>query len=238
MSPDVKKVICQMTDIDVSNILPFGVQHSEILFPIGKRAIVEWQGHYYLVLPSNSSFNEEYKVLTELFSYLRYMENEHIVYVHPIDSKISVLLNNVSDQKRKSVKEEYDLGNNCTLCIVKDIPTIVSSELDVKMENVHDITALSREIEHYLHSYIYPTTSLKGFIKHDYLSESDYQTKRSVSISRKSIIVAILIAVCSPIATLFISNMWGYVTITESQFDIIKNLKSDTVQQKKGTITI
>ena len=214
-----------MESLDVSNILPFGIQYSEFLFPIGVRAIIEWQEHYYLVLPETASFNAEYKVLTELFSYLRYMEEEHIIYVQSIPSTVSVLLNGVCDQKKNTVKEEYDLGNNCTLCIVNNLPSIYCAGTGIKMTNVNDVSALASDIKQYFQSYIYPTTSLSYFIKHDYLSESDYQTKQSVSISRASIAVAIIIALFSPIATLLMSNKWGYVTINENQLDEIKAIR-------------
>ena len=227
-----------MDSMDVSNILPYGIQYSEILFPIGVRAIVEWQDRYYLVLPEESNFNDEYKLLTELFSYLRYMENEHIVYVQSITSKVSVLLNGVSDQKKNTVREEYDLGNNCALCLNNNLPSIHCVARGVQMTNVNDVTSLRSDIEHYLQSYIYPTTSLSYFIKHDYLSESDYQTKRSVSISRVSIVVAIIIALCSPIVTLLISNKWGYVTINDNQFEIIKALKPVSSQDSCDEIAI
>jgi len=226
MSPEIEKVIRKLDDIDVSNIMPFGTQHADILFPIAERAIVKWQGHYYLILPEQKNFNDEYKVLTELFSYLRYMENEHIIYVQPLITDVQVFLHKANDQKKTSVKEEYDLGNNCTLCISNNTPSINCTEANIAMSNVSDITVLTKEIEHYLQSYIYPTNGLHDFITRDFLSESDYQTQRSVKISRVSVAVAILIALFSPVATLLLSNNWGYVTITESQFDVIKTMKS------------
>ena len=98
MRSEVESVIRQLVEVEISKLLPFGSQFSDTLFTIGKRAIVKYKEKYWLLLPKDSNKNEEFKLLTELFSYLRYMEESHIVYVKDSEYPVDVLIQGQNDK--------------------------------------------------------------------------------------------------------------------------------------------
>lgn len=221
MRSEVESVIRQMAESNVIDLMPFGIHYGGTLFPERKRAVVKEAGCYYLLLPEGSDKNVEFALLTELFSYLRYMEENHIIYVRQSERPVDVLLEGYRDKHLNSATGEYDLGNGCSLKIEDGTPIIMCST-NTPLQSHLDITSLAADIEHFLLAYIYPTAALHDFIANDYLSKPDFQTKRSVSISRKSILVAVIIAVISPVVTIILGNKYGIATLNRQQFDTLK----------------
>lgn len=233
MRSEVESVIRQLAGVDISKLLPFGSQFSDTLFTIGKRAIVKDKEKYWLLLPKESNKNEEFKLLTELFSYLRYMEESHILYVKGSEHPVDVLIQGLNDKCFNSASQNYDLGNGCLLSYGEDQFSITCRDnTKFNLTESEDISLLAAEIEHYLLGYIYPTASLHDFIQHGYLSPSDFQSKKTIGISRVSIIVAIAIALFSPILTVFIGNRYGKTTIVQHQFDTLKMLGNPTLEER------
>ena len=221
MRSEVESVIRQMAETDIKELMPFGIQYGSTLFPERKRAVVKEAGSFYLLLPEGSNKNEEFALLTELFSYLRYMEENHIVYVRQSERPVDVLLDGYRDKNLNSATGEYNLGNGCSLKIEDGTPKILCSD-NTLLQSLLDITSLTADIEHFLLAYVYPTATLHDFIANDYLSKTDFQAKRSVNISRMSIIVAVIIAVLSPVVTIFLGNKFGIATLNKQQFDTLK----------------
>lgn len=233
MRSEVESVIRQLAEVEVGQILPFGSQFSDTLFPIGKRGIVKYKEKYWLLLPKDSDKEEEFKLLTELFSYLRYMEESHIVYVKDSEYPVDVLIQGQNDKYYNSATQNYYLGNGCLLSYVEDqLSIICCNNTKFNLSESEDISILAAEIEHYLLGYVYPTASLHDFIQHGYLSSSDYQSKRAISISRASIIVAITIALLSPLLTVFVGNRYGKTTIVQHQFDSLMRLGNPTIVER------
>ncbi|MBO5631535.1 MAG: hypothetical protein J5965_20900 [Aeriscardovia sp.] len=221
MRSEVESVIRQMAETDVKELMPLGIQYGSTLFPERKRAVVKEADCYYLLLPEGSNKNEEFALLTELFSYLRYMEENHIVYVRHSERPVDVLLDGYRDKNLNSAAGEYDLGNGCSLKTEDGTPKILCSD-NTTLQSDLDITSLAADIEHFLLAYVYPTAVLHDFIANDYLSKSDFRAKRSISISRISIIVAVIIAVLSPVVTIILGNKYGISTLNKQQFDTLK----------------
>ena len=233
MRSEVESVIRQLAEVEISKLLPFGSEFSDTLFTIGKRAIVKYKEKYWLLLPKDSNKNEEFMLLTELFSYLRYMEESHILYVKESEHPVDILIQGLNDKHFNSVTQNYDLGNGCLLSYGEDQLSIICRDNPkYNLSESEDISLLTAEIEHYLLGYVYPTASLRDFIQHGYLSSSDYQSKSAISISRISIVVAIAIALLSPILTVFIGNRYGKTTIVQHQFDTLMRLGKPTLEER------
>lgn len=239
MRSEVESVIRQLAEVDIPKLLPFGIQFSDTLFSIGSRAIVKDKDKYWLLLPKESNKNEEIMLLTELFSYLRYMEESHFLYVKVSEHPVDVIIQGLNDKLLNSATRYYDLGNGCLLSYGEDQLSIICQDNPkFNLSESEDISFLAAEIEHYLFGYVYPTASLHDFIQYGYLSTSDYHSKRAISISRVSIIVAIVIAFFSPILTVFVGNRYGKTTIVQHQFDTLMRLDKPILEERDSNHNI
>ena len=60
------------------------------------------------------------------------------------------------------------------------------------------------------------------------MSANDYLAKKSIIIARNSMIISVFVACLSPVASVIISNEYGYSTINKSQFDSLVKVVSDS----------
>lgn len=239
-----KKAIKAFAQQGFDEVKPFGQSVAHILFTRGERALLYINGHYSILLPQNTDATKELKTLAELLSYLRYMEQEHIIYVQNGEAQSNdfVFYSGCDDMKKSSAIQGYELGDGVVLKeIAGNYQISTNGNLAVlsQMVNIDFITA---DVEKYLCGRLLPTAALQSFIDHGFLSENDYNNHQALNISRRSIFVALIIACLSPIVTLWMTNKWGISTIEKTQFStIIEEIrgkqKADTVKTIKPELT-
>ncbi len=218
-----KKAIKAFAQQGFDEVKPFGQSVAHILFTRGDRALLYINGHYSILLPQNADATKELRTLTELLSYLRYMEQEHIIYVQNGEAQSNdfVFYSGCDDMKKSTAIQGYELGDGV---ILKEtvgnyqISTNGNSAVLSQMVNIDFITA---DVEKYLCGRLLPTAALQSFIDHGFRSENDYNNQQALKISRRSIFVALIIACMSPIVTLWMTNKWGVSTIEETQFSTL-----------------
>ena len=222
MDKVIKEIIDSIDKQPLTIEASFGYNVSNVLFRKGEKALLRIDGKYCLLLGESIDAAESTRMLLELFSYLRDMEKEHIIYVQQsLGDKDSFLFyEECKDLRWSQASQRYNMGDNCYLKELKGQFQIFDNG-NVVLKQAVNLDFLSDEIEQYLCSLIYPTNTLKRFIKQGYLSDNDYYNNEAQSLSRKSIIVALIIACVSPIVTLLLSNQWGVTTIIDSQYSSI-----------------
>lgn len=247
MEEENKNIIKAIAAQTFDDNKPFGQVMSRLLFPRGKKALLCKDGHFILLLSSNADATNNIKTLIEILSHLRYMENEHIIYVQNGEKQDADYLfyDGCNDMKKLSTLQGYDLGDESELKTEQGCYYIgLKDGTKVLSQNVN-IDFLSDEIKKYLECRIFPTVAVNRLIKQDFLSDNDYNNKQALTISRISIWVALGIACLSPFITLVLSNKWGKATINDTQYESIlnslgeKTIPTDTaviIQQTMDTV--
>ena len=199
----------------------FGQSMAHLLFPKNKRALLCINRHYILLLPGEVDATVDIKTLIELLSYLRCMEDEHVIYVQQAESQYAdcLLYEDCNDMKKVATLQGYNLDNGYKLKKEQGGYYVYTNDgKKVFSQNVN-IDFMADEIKHYLESRIFPTSAINHFIGHKFRTDNDYNNQQALKTSRWSIRVAIFIACLSPLVTLWLSNKWGKATINESQYD-------------------
>lgn len=117
------------------------------------------------------------------------------------------------------------------------------------MTKIRYSAELALDIKHTLGSIVYPTQKIKDFFDNDFKTEDDIRYEQNKKLSIRAIIlsvIAILIAIASPVASLLINNWKGHTTIDQKKFQILKedidsiknyeNKKNLTLEQIKNEI--
>ena len=244
-----KKIITALANKGFEEHKPFGQGVAELLFGRKERALLYLDSHYTLLLVPSVDAKKSLQTLVELFSLLRYMEQEHIIYVQAGEAQEVdfIFYYDCNDIKKSTAHHGYELGEGYILKSDQSSFFIQLNENVILSQNVN-LDFLSGEVERYLCGRILPTAAINDYIAHDFLSENDYNNKQALRVSRFSIVVALIIACLSPFVTLWLTNKWGISTIEETQYKTIiesigvktkpnakedvKNLP-DSVHQKK-----
>lgn len=218
-----KKIIKAFAQQGFDEIKPFGQSVAHILFSRGNCALLHIDNHYSILLRKNTDATKELRTLTELLSYLSYMEQEHIIYVQSGETQNNdfVFYNGCDDMKKSSAICGYELGNGVILRETAGKYEISANDSTISLSQMVNIDFITEEIEKYLCGRLLPTAALKSFIDHGFLSENDYNNHKALKTGCISIIVALIIACLSPIVTLWMTNKWGVSTIDTLQFSTI-----------------
>lgn len=218
-----KKIIKALAQKGFDDVKPFGQSVSHILFARGERALLHINGHYSILLSKNADATKELRTLAELLSYLHYMEQEHIIYVQygETQSNDFVFYCGCDDMKKSSAIQGFELGDGVILKETAGSYQIRINGSTAVLGQVVNIDFFTKEIERFLCGRLLPTAALQSFINHGFLSENDYNNHQALIISHRSVVVALIIACLSPIATLWVTNKWGITTIEKSQYSTI-----------------
>lgn len=230
----------------------WGVEVLPWLCPEGKADLLVFvhQKSAYLIC-NDIEKEEQLGVLTELFSYLRYAEDNHLIYITKA-SRIPLRDFNFYENHvhfdRQTLPIDYDLGNGLVLRNESDDKYIYIKADSTKkvLSNYVDVSFLFEDIKKYLFGQIHPAYGLKKFIEQGYLSDQDFYANESLSRSRTSIWVAIGIATLSPLITVLIGNAFGKTSLKESQYkglkeltvfhDTVENIMHDTIVEYKEVV--
>lgn len=209
------------------------------LCPEGKADLLVYgnQDTAYLIC-NNDDKDEQLGILVELFSYLHYAEENHLIYVKKTAFKLPVRYNfydNHADFNDSSLPGEYDLGGGMVLydgAKDKYISDITDREKKYVSGYV-DVSFLYEEIKKYLFGEIHPAYGLKKFINHNYLCDQDYHSNQSLLFTKISVGVAVFVAALSPVFTVCIGNKYGETTLKEWQYSGLKEaaLRVDIVEE-------
>jgi len=220
MESITKEVIKYIDNQGCCHDIYFGYNVASLLFPKGEMALLRIQKHYVILLPEGKDATDSIKCLIELFSYLKDMEGEHIIYVQQGSEQQDdfILYERCGDMRWIQASRKYDLGDGSYLLEEGGRYHVVSKDgKKILIQNVI-VDFLSEEIERYFCGRIYPTTALKRYIERGFLIENEYYNNTAQKLSLCSIVVALVIACLSPLIILWLSNKWGKSTITESQY--------------------
>ena len=241
MTEEIKRIIEKLLSYDIENPKLFGVLISDVVFKkLDSAMILDNKGHSFLIHSSSHKFGDLYQKITKLLSVLSYLEANGLIYRQCDDNKdeLTVFYEGSNDLKRTTDGHAFTLGNGNTL-LCQDNKYQVASGQKIVLAECHNISALYKELCYYLQSFIYPANGLSDYVAHDYLSENDYESRKSLRISRFSVWVAVGIACISPLFSLWLGNLWGVTEIKDSQFrqfiqrtaikDTVKNNRRDTI---------
>ena len=230
----------------------WGNDVSPWLCPEGKADLLVYgnQDAAYLIC-NNEEKDEQLGILVELFSYLHYAEENHLIYVKKTAFKLPLKYNfydNHAEFNDSSHPEDYDLGGGIGLYDGAHEKYIYDkSEREKKYVSGYvDVSFLYAEIKKYLFGEIHPACGLKKFIKHDYLCDQDYHSNQSLLFTKISVGVAVFVAALSPILTICIGNKYGETTLKEWQYrgltdsvlhmDTVERIVHDTVVEYRTEI--
>lgn len=205
-------------------------------FALGHRALLLSVDNVYLLGRTAEDVNESFMLLTELLSLLRYMEENHIIYIldnHHFDD-YNILYECSCDMKRQQNGHLYDMDNGHFLKVDNDDFEILDNQNKPILQSFSNISILKTEVVHYLFSNIYPTVGLRQFIEHDFLTDTDFFNRESVRLSRCSLWMAVFVAAISPLFSIYLGNRWGVTKLDECQLRLLLNESNSSATTTKA----
>lgn len=230
-SRKIKKVdlaINKILKAKISNEEVFGKFASGILFPKNSYSLVRNSNEYYIFAANKENADNCFSELCELLSKLRYLEDNHMIYVIPKNIDEVIAFSQDVNILRHSMDLTYYDDGGFKLNLEENDSSITTSTNE-KLSKFITVSELSPEIDHFLTSCIYPTPLLKNCIDKGFRSNNDYIAHKSLIISRIMIWVSIIVFILSPVITIICSNKFEKATINTDQYDtIIHKLSSIT----------
>lgn len=249
-SPLEKQIVSALIGLKNPPENVFGMVMQSILFSKGKLAllIVNQGKNGMLLLPNRDlkTITTSMTEMVEFISLMEFLEKERLIYVQSFPMTCDVSL--------------FYEGSSIYLDITRDecnnfSSTISPGEIFVRNSNgyqvwqmgsvvlstVCGVDDLCERLLHYLNAMIYPTETLRGLVRNDFLTDEELQCRAQLKEARKSVrisTIAFLLSICSivvsPIVSVWVSNHYGYSTLSEKQLlrleSVIKKMcKTDTV---------
>lgn len=218
---NTSKIIAIIKNIKLTNVQILAIEAAHFLFPKNKTALLISDGRIRLISRDASTAEQTIKDLCELFSRLRYMEENYMIYVLPQEPiPMCVFQEEANDLSESGAVGQYELGNGNRLCKNGSSLRITTSSNDTLLY-VADLTNLADSIYRYLCARILPTALMPTCRFRFGLSINDFITRTSVGLAFLGIITAIFAMLVSPVLSVDYANEHGYSTIKQSQFDSI-----------------
>lgn len=228
MDKVIKKCLKELLKQPLVSLAPFGQLVAPILCPKDKMCIKAVDDEFFILLPVgkniDKAYTKAYWQLAELISVLQKLEKENLIYVCPQDSITELIC----------YENSHEIGRR----LEWDNMDLVLNGRSVLEGCSFQNSQFSKSLQRFFHAFIFPTPGLQAFVDHNYFLESDYNNWRALKWSRISVCVALFSIIA---ATLF-SNMFGYSTLNDAQYNnLIHEIHisdSVTVSQLKKLITI
>lgn len=249
-SPLEKQIVSALVGLKNPPENVFGMVIQSILFSKGKLALlVVNQGKDGMLLLPNRDLNTmttSMAEMVEFISLMEFLEKERLIYVQSFPMTCDVSL--------------FYEGSSIYLDITRDECNNFSSTISpgesfvrnsngyqvwqmgsVVLSTVCGVDVLCERLLHYLNAIIFPTETLRGLVRNDFLTDEELQCRAQLKEARKSVrisTIAFLLSICSivvsPIISVWVSNHYGYSTLSEKQMlrleSVIKKMgKTDTV---------
>lgn len=244
MEKNNKKIITLISNIKIDCVDRLGDLISPLLFKEQKCALFlsVKEKNVSILLPPNSSQEElhnKFIMLTDLVTLLKYLEKNRLIYIIPQEETYFSEFYYQNKQDYCKTQSEDIIKINKYEVLKNEMIKSVYRGGTIVLQTVNPITTvLYSDLMYYLNSIIYPTAELKKYIQRNFKSEELYISTKSIIISRISIVVAVVIAVLSPIITLYLSNKYGITKLDEIQFKKIINCISLENQNRVGCDTL
>lgn len=222
-SRKIKKVdlaINKILKAKISNEEVFGKFASGILFPKNSYSLVRNSNEYYIFAANKENADNCFSELCELLSKLRYLEDNHMIYVIPKNIDEVIAFSQDVNILRHSMDLTYYDDGGFKLNLEENDSSITTSTNE-KLSKFITVSELSSEIDHFLTSCIYPTSLLQDCITKGMRSNNDYIAHKSLLISRIMIGISLFVFILSPIITTIVSNRFAELTICSEQYDTI-----------------
>ena len=238
-SPLEKQIVSALIGLKNPPENVFGMVMQSILFSKGKLALlVVNQGKDGMLLLPNRDLKTITTSMTEMvefISLMEFLEKERLIYVQsfPMTCDVSLFYEG-SSIYLDITRDEY---NNFSSTISPGENFVRNSNGyqvwqmgSVVLSSVCGITDLCERLLHYLNAVIYPTETLRGLVRNDFLTEEELQcraqlkeAKKSVRISAIAFFLSICSIVVSPIISVWVSNRYGYSTLNEKQMQRLES---------------
>ena len=256
-SPLEKQIVSALIGLKNPPENVFGMVMQPILFSKGKLALlVVNQGKNGMLLLPNRDLKTITTSMTEMvefISLMEFLEKERLIYVQsfPMTCDVSLFYEG-SSIYLDITRDEY---NNFSSTISPGENFVRNSNGyqvwqmgSVVLSTVCGVDDLCERLLHYLNAMIYPTETLRGLVRNDFLTDEELQCRAQLKEARKSVrisTIAFLLSICSivvsPIVSVWVSNHYGYSTLSEKQLlrleSVIKKMcKTDTVVYNRRLI--
>lgn len=232
MTTVIKTIVDDLLKVDIQYPEVFGNLISKYLFKDGESALViNGQRTYLLVrkTATDSFVHSKILLLLELIAVFESLQKSHdILVLNPVGDSISVYYDG-KEQLTSIAHDIYKLSDNQVLTLEIHNQISINKNSSPLLSKAIELTSLQTEFTKYMSSVILPTSGLRKFKENGYVDNEIFLNMRSLKVSRFSVIVAIILALLSPIISIVLSNAFSHSTIQESQFQQIV----ETIQTSK-----
>lgn len=233
MTNVIKTIVDDLLKIDIQHPEVFGNLISKYLFKDGESALViSGQRSYLLVrkTATDSFIHSKILLLIELIAVFESLQKSHdILVVNSVLDPICVYYAG-KEQLNNIMHDMYKLSDNQVLTLGIHNQISINKASCPLLSKAIELTSLQTEFAKYLSAVILPTSGLRKFKENGYVDDDIFLNMRSLNVSRWSLIVAIIVALLSPIISVILSNAISYSTIQENQFQqIIETIKTNKI---------
>lgn len=254
-SPLEKQIVSALIGLKNPPENVFGMVMQSILFSKGKLAllIVNQGKDGILLLPNRDlkTITTSMTEMVEFISLMEFLEKERLIYVQsfPMTSDVSLFYEG-SSIYLDIMRDEF---NNFSSTISPGENFVRNSNGyqvwqmgSVVLSSVCGINDLCERLLRYLNAVIYPTETLRGLVRNDFLTDEELQCRAQLKEARKSVRIskiAFLLSICSivasPIISVWLGNHYGYSTLNEKQMKQLdlglkRICKTDTIESNES----
>lgn len=222
-----KRVIDAVIKISVTkDVPPLGEIVTQDLFKYKVLALaINIEGKDELLFASDASSGQVQNTilkLTEIVALLEKLEKYRYIFViESANSEGDLFYEKKTALSRKQLPNQYSIGDDLILTAEANEPMKIIENGRVIMEGVPVSQLLMTPLKRFFSGIILPTKALKDYKKRKYMALEEYHTRRGLFYSVLSMIIAIAIAVFSPIVSIWLGNRCSISTIKKEQMDSI-----------------
>lgn len=233
MTAVINAIIDDLLKINIQDPEVFGDLISKYLFKDGESALLIYGQKPYLLVrntATDSFISSKILLLLELISVIESLQKSHDVLVlNSVGNPVCVYYDG-KQQLSNTLQDIYKLSGNQVLTVGPRNQISINKDSSPLLSKVIELTSLQMEFAKYMSSVVLPTSGLSKFKENGYVDNDIYLNLRSLKVSRISIIVAVIIALLSPIVSVVLNNAISYSTIERNQFEqIIEAIKTSKI---------
>ena len=227
MEQITQNAIKAIAALEISNNQSLGDIHTPIYFKKDQYALFFNSENQTVELLISSKKNNQDSVirffyqLTELLSILKELEANHLIYVLPQESTEPCILYYQDKQDFVLTQVDSAISISPSLCLQcnPDGSHIIRRNKQQILNGNELPSIVFNDLRYFFNAIVFPTAGLHQYIKNNYCTFELYQVKKANKFSKIGIIIAIAVAVISPILSVFISNKYGVSTLNGKQYN-------------------
>ncbi len=164
--------------------------------------------------------NTFFQEMIEILEWLEYLERNRLVYVWSLGNKQQKLYYKEGTMFSNDQAEcEYRVGSNLVLRVENDGVLIMDSSGCRLLSGNSGPGYLYDKFFHFFDSVVYPTISLRTFIKNGYLTDEQKNAKDALNVAHLGVWISLFVACISPFAAVFVGNSFGVSTLNSDQYN-------------------